>query len=123
MAGVGSATAAAARGGTTTVLSFTGPATAERDLDALLRNRAELDRDGAAVDVGLHAAIYDPEHLSHDDLAAIKHQNTIEAAHRRRTERDHDRGASADQPLRRLLNQRPRFGIQAGAGRLQSKKI
>jgi len=24
------------------------------------------------VDVGLHAAIYDPEHLSHDDLAGIK---------------------------------------------------
>src|SRR6516165_4147361 len=42
MAGVGPATAAAARGGTTTVLSFTGPAAGERDLDALLRNRAEL---------------------------------------------------------------------------------
>src|SRR6516165_6674058 len=72
MAGVGPATAAAARGGTTTVLSFTGPADGERDLDALLRNRAELDRDGAAVDVGLHAAIYDPERLSRDDLVAIK---------------------------------------------------
>jgi dihydropyrimidinase len=72
MAGAGPATAAAARGGTTTVLSFTGPAAGERDLDALLRNRAELDRDGAAVDVGLHAAIYDPEHLTHDDLAGIK---------------------------------------------------
>jgi dihydropyrimidinase len=72
MAGVQQATAAAARGGTTTVLSFTGPAEGERDLDALLRNRAELDRDGAVVDVGLHAAVYDPDHLSDEDLAAAK---------------------------------------------------
>jgi dihydropyrimidinase len=72
MPGVEPATAAAARGGTTTVLSFTGPATGERDLDALLRNRAELDRYPAMVDVGLHAAIYDPEHLSHDDLVAVR---------------------------------------------------
>jgi len=72
MPGVHPATAAAARGGTTTVLSFTGPAAGERDLDALLRNRGELERDGAVTDVGLHAAIYDPEHVSYDDLAAVK---------------------------------------------------
>jgi dihydropyrimidinase len=72
MAGVQTATAAAARGGTTTVLSFTSPATGERDLDALLRNRTELERDGASVDVGLHAAIYDPDRLSHTDLMAVK---------------------------------------------------
>jgi dihydropyrimidinase len=72
MPGVHAATAAAARGGTTTVLSFTGPAAGERDLDALLRNRGELERGGAAVDVGLHAAIYDPEHIGYDDLAAVK---------------------------------------------------
>jgi dihydropyrimidinase len=72
MAGVQTATAAAARGGTTTVLSFTSPATGERDLDALLRNRAELERGGASVDVGLHAAIYDPDRLSHADLMAVK---------------------------------------------------
>jgi dihydropyrimidinase len=72
MAGSGPATAAAARGGTTTVLSFTSPAAGERDPDALLRNRSELDRDGAAVDVGLHAVIYDPAQLSHDDLVAVK---------------------------------------------------
>ncbi len=72
MSGVGLATAAAARGGTTTVLSFTGPGAGERDLDALRRNRAELDRDGAAVDVGLHAAIYDPDHLTEDDLVAAR---------------------------------------------------
>jgi dihydropyrimidinase len=72
MAGVQPATAAAARGGTTTVLSFTSPAVGERDLDALLRNRGELDQDGAVVDVGLHAAIYDPGHLTPDDLLAAK---------------------------------------------------
>jgi dihydropyrimidinase len=72
MAGVHPATAAAARGGTTTVLSFTGPAAGERDLDALLRNRGELERDGAVTDIGLHAAIYDPEHIGYDDLAAVK---------------------------------------------------
>jgi dihydropyrimidinase len=72
MAGVHPATSAAARGGTTTVLTFTGPAAGERDLDALLRNRDELERGGAVTDVGLHAAIYDPEHVSHDDLAAVK---------------------------------------------------
>ena len=72
MPGVHAATSAAARGGTTTVLSFTGPAAGERDLDALLRNRGELERDGAAVDVGLHAAVYDPEHIGYGDLAAVK---------------------------------------------------
>lgn len=72
MAGVWQATAAAARGGTTTVLSFTGPAAGERDVDSLLRNRADLDVYGAAVDVGLHAAIYDPDRLGDDDLAAVK---------------------------------------------------
>ncbi len=72
MPGVHAATSAAARGGTTTVLSFTGPAAGERDLDALLRNRGELERGGAVTDIGLHAAIYDPEHIGHDDLAAMK---------------------------------------------------
>ena len=72
MPGVHPATAAAARGGTTTVLSFTGPAAGESDLAALLRNRAELDRDGAVTDIGLHAAIYDPEHIGYDELAAVQ---------------------------------------------------
>jgi dihydropyrimidinase len=72
MPGVHPATSAAARGGTTTVLTFTGPAAGERDLDALLRNRGELERGGAVTDVGLHAAIYDPEHVSYDDLAAVR---------------------------------------------------
>ena len=72
MPDVHAATSAAARGGTTTVLSFTGPAAGEGDLDALLRNRGELERGGAVTDIGLHAAIYDPEHIGRDDLAAVK---------------------------------------------------
>jgi dihydropyrimidinase len=72
MPGVHPATSAAARGGTTTVLTFTGPAAGERDLDALLRNRGELERDGAVTDVGLHAAVYDPDRLTEDDLLAAK---------------------------------------------------
>jgi dihydropyrimidinase len=72
MPGVHPATSAAARGGTTTVLSFTGPVAGEGDLDALLRNRGELERDGAVTDIGLHAAIYDPGHLSRHDLLAAK---------------------------------------------------
>ncbi len=72
MPGVHPATSAAARGGTTTVLTFTGPSVGERDLDALLRNRGELERGGAVTDIGLHAAIYDPENISHDALAAVK---------------------------------------------------
>jgi dihydropyrimidinase len=72
MPGVHAATSAAARGGTTTVLSFTGPAAGERDLDALLRNRSELEHGGTVTDIGLHAAIYDPEHIGRDDLAAVK---------------------------------------------------
>jgi dihydropyrimidinase len=72
MPGVPAATSAAARGGTTTVLSFTGPAAGERDVVALLRNRAELKRGIAVTDIGLHAAIYDPGHISYDDLAAVK---------------------------------------------------
>ena len=72
MPGVHAATSAAARGGTTTVLSFTGPAAGESDVAALLRNRAELERDGAVNDIGLHAAIYDPEHIGYDDLAAVR---------------------------------------------------
>src|SRR4029077_17587534 len=71
MPGVHPATAAAARGGTTTVLSFTRPAAGESDLAALLRNRAELERDGAVTDVGLHAAIYDPEHVGYDELSVM----------------------------------------------------
>jgi dihydropyrimidinase len=71
MAQVGLATAAAARGGTTTVLSFTNPAPGQGDLESLLLRRAEL-ASGPVVDVGLHAMLYDPEHATFDDLAAAR---------------------------------------------------
>ncbi|HYS31826.1 MAG TPA: amidohydrolase family protein [Streptosporangiaceae bacterium] len=72
MAAPAPATAAAARGGTTTALSFTSPRAGESDLDALLRGRAEL-AGGIAIDVGLHAAIYDPGRVTAADLAAARH--------------------------------------------------
>lgn len=72
MAGIGPATAAAARGGTTTALSFTSPGPGEGVPDTVLRSRSELDHCGPAIDVGLHAAIYDPDRVSHEDLAAAR---------------------------------------------------
>jgi len=72
MAQVGLATAAAARGGTTTALSFTNPEPGQGDLDSLLGRREELGRGDAVVDVGLHAMLYDPEHVTVDDLVAAR---------------------------------------------------
>jgi dihydropyrimidinase len=72
MAAPGPATAAAARGGTTTALSFTGPRAGERDVDALVRGRKELCDGDISVDVGLHAAIYQPDRLTADDLSAVR---------------------------------------------------
>ena len=72
MAAPGPATLAAARGGTTTVLSFTSPASGEGTADCLLRSRGELERDRPSVDVGLHAAIYDPDRVSAADLVAVR---------------------------------------------------
>lgn len=66
------ATAAAARGGTTTVLSFTNPESGESDLACFERRRGEVAAGVAKVDVGLHAMLYDPEHTSHEDLLALK---------------------------------------------------
>jgi len=48
-----------------------------------------------------------------DDVAAVEHQDTIEAAHGREPVRDHNRGAPLHQPLHRLLDQRLRFRIEA----------
>ena len=72
MAGPRLAAAAAARGGTTTALSFTSPRAGERDLECLLRSREEVDGAGALIDVGLHAAVYDPDGVTEADLAAIR---------------------------------------------------
>jgi dihydropyrimidinase len=72
MAAPGLAAAAAARGGTTTALSFTSPRAGERDLDCLRRSRAEVSGAGALIDVGLHAAVYDPDGVTEADLAAVR---------------------------------------------------
>jgi len=53
-------------------LSFTSPAPGEGALECLLRSRSETEGGGAAIDLGLHAAIYDPDRISHEDLAAIR---------------------------------------------------
>src|SRR6266568_4151224 len=66
------ATAAAARGGTTTVLSFSNPGDAESDLDALLRCRAEASGGRAVIDIGLHAVLYDPAGATEAGLAAAR---------------------------------------------------
>jgi dihydropyrimidinase len=66
------ATAAAARGGTTTALSFTNPEPGQGDLESLLRRREELGRGDAVIDVGLHAMLYDPERATFADLVAAR---------------------------------------------------
>jgi dihydropyrimidinase len=72
MAQVGLATAAAARGGTTTALSFTNPEPGQGDLESLLRRREQLGRGDAVIDVGLHAMLYDPLGASLTDLVAAR---------------------------------------------------
>src|SRR5437660_7370392 len=71
LANIPHATAAAARGGTTTALSFTNPEAGENDVSCLLRRRADVAGGAATVDIGLHAMLGDPEHATADDLAAI----------------------------------------------------
>ncbi len=72
MSQVGLATAAAARGGTTTALSFTNPEAGQGDLESLLRRREELGRGDAVIDVGLHAMLYDPARATLADLVAAR---------------------------------------------------
>jgi dihydropyrimidinase len=72
MSQVALATAAAARGGTTTALSFTNPEPGEGDLESLLRRREQLGRGDAAVDVGLHAMLYDPARAALADLVEAR---------------------------------------------------
>lgn len=72
MSGLAAATAAAVSGGTTTVLSFTNPEPGESDLECLQRRRAEVVAGQAAADVGLHAALFDPERVTASDLARMR---------------------------------------------------
>jgi dihydropyrimidinase len=72
MADVAAATRAAALGGTTTVLSFTNPGPGEGAVACLLRRRTELAAVRPAVDVGLHAMLYRPDHVVPADLQALR---------------------------------------------------
>jgi len=72
MGDVAAATRAAALGGTTSVLSFTNPEPGESAVDCLLRRRQELRAGGAAVDVGLHAMLYEPDRCSATELDALR---------------------------------------------------
>jgi dihydropyrimidinase len=71
-ADVAAATRAAALGGTTTVLSFTNPGPGEEAVACLLRRRAELAAARPAVDIGLHAMLYRPDHVDAADLRALR---------------------------------------------------
>src|SRR5260370_287677 len=52
-----------------------------------------------------------------DDASAFNHQDLLRAPNRRKSMRDHERSAAAHQVAQAFLNQRLRFGIEAG-GRL-----
>jgi len=71
-ADLAAATRAAALGGTTTVLSFTNPGPGEEAVACLLRRRAELAGARLAVDIGLHAMLYRPDHVAPADLRALR---------------------------------------------------
>ena len=77
----------------------------ERQFQRLALEQAAIDAAGLPGEHRVRALL--------DDLAAIEHQDAIEAAHRRQPMRDHDRGAALHQPLHRLLDQRLGFRIQA----------
>ncbi|HEV2257263.1 MAG TPA: amidohydrolase family protein [Streptosporangiaceae bacterium] len=72
MADVAAATRAAALGGTTTMLSFTNPGPGEGAVPCLLRRRGELAAAPPAVDVGLHAMLYQPDQVGAADLRALR---------------------------------------------------
>ena len=72
MPDVAGATRAAALGGTTTVLSFTNPEPGEDAVECLLRRQRELARAQPAVDVGLHAMLYQPDQVRAADLQALR---------------------------------------------------
>lgn len=72
MADVAAATRAAALGGTTTMLSFTNPEPGEGAVACLLRRRDELAAAPPAVDVGLHAMLYQPDQVDEADLRVLR---------------------------------------------------
>ena len=72
MPDVAAATRAAALGGTTTVLSFTNPEPGEGSVACLMRRRDQLSAAPPAVDVGLHAMLFQPDHVDEADLRALR---------------------------------------------------
>jgi dihydropyrimidinase len=72
MPDVAAATRAAALGGTTTVLSFTNPEPGEGSVACLLRRRGQLSAAPPAVDVGLHAMLFQPDQVDAADLRALR---------------------------------------------------
>ena len=76
MTDVAAATRAAALGGTTTVLSFTNPGPGEDAVTCLRRRRDELATARPAVDVGLHAMLYRPDHVDPAELRALRDAGT-----------------------------------------------
>lgn len=74
---VPAATRAAALGGTTTVLSFTNPEPGEDAVGCLLRRRGELSAQPAAADVGLHAMLYQSDHVSAAELRSLREAGAL----------------------------------------------
>ena len=72
MSDIRAAASAAALGGTTTVLSFTNPEPGEGALDCFLRRRGEISAAQPAVDIGLHAMLYQPDRVSFEDLKSMR---------------------------------------------------
>lgn len=62
---------AAARGGTTTALSFSLPLDGEHPADALSRARGLVERGESVIDVGLHAMCYRPNLLVEKDIERL----------------------------------------------------
>jgi dihydropyrimidinase len=63
--------AAAARGGTTTALSFSLPADGEDTVAAFRRARALVTGGASVIDIGLHAMCYRPNELTAADVATL----------------------------------------------------
>jgi len=66
-----SSSGAAARGGTTTALSFTLPVDDEHPVDAFKRARELVERGMSVIDIGLHAMCYRPNLLDQEDLQRL----------------------------------------------------
>ena len=68
---MGPASRSALFGGTTTALCFTNPHDGESVVEALHRGRAEVNRH-AAIEVDLHAVLYQPDRVTVADLERLK---------------------------------------------------